>query len=359
MQPAGDQRGDATGPSCSRPMTLGATLTTSPKVGACTIWPLPTYMPDVADRAVEEHQVAGPQLGARDRRADLRLHGAGVRQVDAGGRVGVQHEPRAVERAGPRGRPRRRACPAAPGRCRRRSARRSCSATTEVETGSRGCGSSRLARSSCGGGGDGGLPLLGGERVVERPVLGDLVLERLLLGRDLVEGPLRRARGLLGRRLRLGGGDVGGGGRVEQLVLVPGDHLQHAHPVDELVGRVAGHHRREGVDVSPVYALRAMPRTAFWLRASSACAGSSVPSRPSRRGLLGRQLLARGVELLGHRLELVPLGGDQVRGLGGGRRLLGSGRAPARWPAGRRRRRRGPRGPADGAAGGSRLRRTP
>src|SRR3954451_20007774 len=59
----------------------------------------------VADRAVEEDQVAGLQLVAGDRRAHLRLQPAGVRQADAGRGVGELDQPGAVEGARAGGRP--------------------------------------------------------------------------------------------------------------------------------------------------------------------------------------------------------------------------------------------------------------
>src|SRR5919107_780341 len=54
----------------------------------------------VADRGVEEDQVAGLQVGARDGDPHPGLRGAGVRQRDPGRGVGVHRQPRAVERVG-------------------------------------------------------------------------------------------------------------------------------------------------------------------------------------------------------------------------------------------------------------------
>jgi hypothetical protein len=196
---------------------------------------------------------------------------------------------------------------------------------------------------------DSGLLLLGAELVVERAVLGDLVLERGLLRGDLVVGLLGRAGGLLGRGPGLRGTDVGRGGRVEQLVLVARHHLQHAHAVDELVGRVAGHHRGEGAE--PLAGERAARDAAHGLLrlGQRGLRLLQLLGCLLRRGLLGLELLPRLVELLGDGLQLVPLGRDQGRGLGGGLRLL------------RRRRQRGQQraqdgdedqgGPPEGSAG--------
>ena len=76
----------------------GVYLTSSPLFGASMTLPLPTYMHDVADRAVEEDQVAGLQVVHGDLLADLGLRGRGARQVLAGLVERELHEAGAVER---------------------------------------------------------------------------------------------------------------------------------------------------------------------------------------------------------------------------------------------------------------------
>ena len=87
------------GRCCSCPASPGSTTWTGvPDVGGVDHLAVADVHAHVADRAVEEHQVAGLQLLAGDRRAHRRLAGAGVRQADPGRRVGVLHQARAVER---------------------------------------------------------------------------------------------------------------------------------------------------------------------------------------------------------------------------------------------------------------------
>ena len=181
----------------------------------------------------------------------------------------------------------------------------------------------RLARLPAVVRGDGGPLLLGTQRVEGRLVLVDLRLQGGLLRRDGVELLLRLDGELLRGGLRLGCRHVGDGGLLEDLALVAGDGLEGGDPPDELVGGVAGH---EGAEGAHRLAGVGAPGDAahLLLRRPEDGRGLGQLGRGGLRGgPLGGERRARLVELLGDDLQLVALGGDELRGLGRrGRRRL-------------------------------------
>ena len=222
---------------------------------------------DVADRAVEEEQVAGLQLGRGTRDRPSSTACARVRQADAGGRVGVLRQPRAVEGVRARRRPTRRGRRSGPWPCSPRSAPRRCRPPSAAAgRGRRPAAALRLpgrgrrsAAAACGAGC--GRPL----RPLPAPGRRGCV-PRVPLGR----GP--RGRLLLAACSRSYCGLVDGDLRVEVLLL-------RGHPVDlGLRARRRAARPRPGPGRRRRWPARAPPRTPL-LCSAIAC---SVPTRSSR-----------------------------------------------------------------------------
>ena len=131
---------------------------------------------------------------------------------------------------------------------------------------------------------------------------GDPVHLGLSVGRDLLRGRLGPV-GVLAGVLRA----------AEHAVVVIGDRLQGADPVEQVVRGAAGQHRLQRAE--PLAGVcadgdRADPVARLGQRGLSR--GEALGRRTGRL-LLGGQLLPRLVELLGEHFEVVRAGGDELR----------------------------------------------